>query len=328
MNTSRKRIRHFQQFRQQTISSWHPRLRISHSRIKLLSKVFFAFLTVSLGLSFSYLRTTSSQDDLNENQFILDHIQYHNEILSVDKDDILNITPSIFVDKTGIKQSRENKNKTLHLYLIGERHSGTKWIGNELVECFPDMQPNSNFARHKHWFQDEHLVEDRLQHHPAIVVIMFRNVYDWVNAMYTQAHHSPAHYDMLLYNFLATPWTMKRPRRDKSIKDRSNFTCTQRFRFKEVIPCIRAKEPPRNNRPRRFRNSGWDPLYELRRDGSGLPYSSIIYLRADKIRNFLNITNYKNVHVSISIIRSLNYFFFICLMNSVHCPLGCSTSSI
>ena len=211
-------------------------------------------------------------------------------------DSVVHELPDVYVDGEAIKGVRADKHERFHLYLIGERHSGTNWIFDELKGCFPDMKPSTQFTRFKHWFQDEHLFNEG-QIKPAIVVVMFRNVYDWIHAMNFAPHHSPAHLYMDVDKFLKKPWTMDRPRRDKAIKNKLQTNCLQKYGYNEVVPCIRGSEPPRINRTRWDRFRGWDPLYELKRDGSGRPYKSIVDLRADKIRNFMNTSNYKNVHV-------------------------------
>ena len=40
----------------------------------------------------------------------------------------------------------------LSLHLIGERHSGTKWISGQLQKCFRGVLFSNKFFRWKHWF--------------------------------------------------------------------------------------------------------------------------------------------------------------------------------
>eukprot|EP00978_Attheya_sp_CCMP212_P008566 scaffold20135_cov57-Attheya_sp.AAC.1 len=47
--------------------------------------------------------------------------------------------------------------------------------------------------------------------------------------------------------------------------------------------------------------SGHDPQYELKHDGSGEAYARIIYLRRDKILNFLEVSDWDWVRTMISI---------------------------
>ena len=42
------------------------------------------------------------------------------------------------------------------LHLLGERHSGTKWMTDHLTECFgDDVEVRKSFSAWKHWFQKE-----------------------------------------------------------------------------------------------------------------------------------------------------------------------------
>ena len=209
--------------------------------------------------------------------------------------------PDIYVDEDAIKEVQADKHERFHLYLIGERHSGTNWIADQLKGCFPDMKPSTQFTRYKHWFQDEQL-KRKSTDSPAIVVAMFRNVYDWVHVMHTAPHHAPAHLYMDVDKFLEKPWAMDRPRRDKAVKNQKDSQCMQMFGYNDIVPCIKGIEPPRDKRTKWDYFSGWDPIYELKRDGSGQPYESIVEMRADKIRNFMNISSYENVHVSMYIL--------------------------
>ncbi|KAL9182119.1 hypothetical protein ACHAXT_012771 [Thalassiosira profunda] len=78
------------------------------------------------------------------------------------------------------------------LILLGERHSGTNWITDHLRECFgDDVEITDEYKRQKHWFQEEDL--NRVPANSAVVVAMFRDPYNWVEAMRVEPHHSPDH---------------------------------------------------------------------------------------------------------------------------------------
>jgi len=52
---------------------------------------------------------------------------------------------------------------------------------------FVTPQVNNEYTRYKHWFQ-----EDTLQtKNSAVVVSMFRDPMDWVEAMRWEPHHAP-----------------------------------------------------------------------------------------------------------------------------------------
>jgi hypothetical protein len=65
----------------------------------------------------------------------------------------------------------------ISLHLIGERHSGTKWMSEHLHKCFPDIRFNNNLYRWKHWFQDESV--EKFPGERFVVVAQFRNAYTW-----------------------------------------------------------------------------------------------------------------------------------------------------
>jgi len=79
---------------------------------------------------------------------------------------------------------------------------------------------------------------------------------------------------------------MNRTKADTMFEDK---LCQWGFNYSEVVPCLLSLKDQR------------DPVYELRRDGSGLPFENILRLRAEKIRNFLSTKDYKNVHSLIAV---------------------------
>ena len=191
------------------------------------------------------------------------------------------------------------------LHLIGERHSGTKWISAHLAECFSNRIRfvTPRFTRWKHWFQDDWIPHDWGGEH-RIVVAQFRNPYDWIEAMRRTPYHAPRHYDLDWFDFVNRKWIMpsygkdlRNQARHRRIaeEDGSPPPCGNKFYPDEVVPCERSDE--------KIFSKGLDapiipsyPLYELQRDGSRRPFRNILDLRAAKIRNFVNMTNYHNVY--------------------------------
>ena len=161
------------------------------------------------------------------------------------------------------------------LYLIGERHSGTKWVTKELTDCFGHAVNVSNtLSRWKHWFQDDNLKQ------PAVVVYQVRNVYDWITAMQTFPHHAMDHFWLSWHEFVTKPWTMDHPPPiDPS------FAC--RDDSPRVLPC----HSPTFFWP--YANQKTHIYYELQPDGT--PYASIVDLRRDKILNHLSVAHFANV---------------------------------
>lgn len=118
-------------------------------------------------------------------------------------------------------------------------------------------------------------------------------------------HHSPAHLrtkrDISVEGnmaqndweiFLTKPWTMERVGKDLELH--GNETCQQNFRYQDIVSCVTEPLPP-SYYNWTLRYSEHQPFYEMRNDGSGLPYDNILEMRTDKIRNFLSVANYPGI---------------------------------
>jgi hypothetical protein len=195
-------------------------------------------------------------------------------------------------------------NYTVHI--IGERNSGTKWLQQELQQCFPRNRVNfkirRDFIRSKHFFQPI----QRRDHTKSIIVSLFRNPVDWVAAMREAPYHSPRHtrgFDniterpvpMPWQEFVSTVWATQRTAFDLQLIQQNRIqetlkgdTCSEHFALYEVVPCRYNLSSDDNDIHRipaqRFR--GYEPVYELRRDHTGRPFTNILELRRDKIVNF------------------------------------------
>jgi hypothetical protein len=122
----------------------------------------------------------------------------------------------------------------------------------------------------------------------AIVVAQFRHVLQWVKAMQTDPYHAPAHFNLSWQEYVTQPWTMPRTGRDLQIDVSSNETiCQYHFRPNQVVPCLEVNALKVHEDRQVF------PCYEMRHDGSGLPYESILDLRRAKVRNFLSIEQFQ-----------------------------------
>lgn len=174
---------------------------------------------------------------------------------------------------------------------------------SHLSKCFNHtLSVQKSLTRYKHWFQYEN---PRRYPHNTLVLAQFRNPYDWLKAMEHVPHHSPAHLrtkpnasvhaesaenDWRI--FLTKPWTMERVGDDLSLPP--NSKCQQEFAYKDIVSCV--TEPlPDSYYNWTLRYSEHQPFYEMRNDGSGLPYNNILDLRTDKIRNFLSVVDYPGV---------------------------------
>ena len=66
--------------------------------------------------------------------------------------------------------------------------------------------------------------------------------------------------------------------------------CKAYFSYNRMNSCLRYPFSEELSK-KLHRYSAKEPQYELRDDGSGCAYGSVIELRADKIRNFLEVKN-------------------------------------
>ncbi|KAL7501207.1 hypothetical protein ACHAWT_011139 [Skeletonema menzelii] len=209
---------------------------------------------------------------------------------------------TIFVHKSVAAADKKTVNETqiLTINLIGERHCGTKWITKHLEDCFGShITVLNRYTRYKHWFQYEEDTSDPRHYYPpnsAIVVAMFRDPYQWVNAMQKKPYHALDHHNLSWERFVTTPWGIGRGEKDRELieyGETTNATCVHRFDFKEVVPCTIEDRNDWRNGTHSYTNRGL--MYELDHDGSGNRYGSIVNLRRDKIENFLSVRNYPAV---------------------------------
>jgi hypothetical protein len=154
-------------------------------------------------------------------------------------------------------------------------------------------------TRYKHWFQ---YPDPNGYLHDTLVIAQFRNPYDWLKAMQRVPHHSPAHLKLEWKPFLTTPWTTPRVGEDieigKTITKDNNDTqttpCQHNFIYQDIVSCV--KRPlPESAYGHKLRFSEDTPFYEMRNDGSGLPYNNIMEMRTAKIENFLSVQDYPGI---------------------------------
>jgi hypothetical protein len=201
--------------------------------------------------------------------------------------------------------------------LLGERNSGTRWISNHLQECFSSsVKVEHRLVRHKHWFQHDILPDIRI-HNRTLVIALFRNPIDWVDAMRRKPHHAPMHYQKHWAEFVQIPWTLpKRPDLDVAFiehekrknKNSTKAFCHENFQPQQLMSCIKYPFPKKQDFKKYLKNnnmgnvipsfSGNLPRYEFKENGQ--PYASILEMRAAKIKNFLSIKDWDwimDVHV-------------------------------
>lgn len=197
-----------------------------------------------------------------------------------------------------------DRNSTIReIHVVGERNSGTKFVTNSVQHCFPKstgVMVHRDFLRGKHFFQP--IVQGDFS--SSLVIVVVRDPIDWVAAMRESPYHSPSHiarFDNvtgtvipLPWNeFVRKPWTTSHTQWDRKLATTSEVRrqpiCRQHFTMEQVVPCRSdnqtAQGPPWNIPLRKWR--GYEPIYELRRDGSGKPFDTLLQLRSDKIVNWI-----------------------------------------
>jgi len=163
-----------------------------------------------------------------------------------------------------------------------------------LSRCFNhSLRIERHLTRYKHWFQhpNPNQTIHRLRRN-TLVIAQFRNPYDWLEAMRIHPHHSPEHLHLEWQEFLQRPWTMERIGLDLNIT--SNTTrCKEGFRYNEIVSCHVMPLPLEAYE--NIHCSRHQPYYELKQDGSGMPFANVMEMRAAKIHNFLQTVNYPRV---------------------------------
>jgi hypothetical protein len=171
-------------------------------------------------------------------------------------------------------------------------------------KCFNhSVEVRKGLTRYKHWFQHQNVTRYPKD---TLVLAQFRNAYDWLKAMEHVPHHAPAHMrtmpnanvkESTAQNdwriFLTKPWTTERVGLDLTWPQ--HVPCQEDFLYKDIVSCV--EEPlPHSAYNHTLRYSENQPFYEMRNDGSGLPYDNILEMRTDKIRNFLlDVPTFPNI---------------------------------
>lgn len=199
----------------------------------------------------------------------------------------------VFAYAKGPVIHKDKKGPATSINLLGERHSGTNWITDHLVDCFGKQIPvESEFTAYKHWFQFD---DATVRNDNAVVIAMFRDPYDWVEAMHERPHHAHDHIGMGWKDFVSKPWVGSRGPKDQEKMERAKAEgnhigkqgCLAGYEFDKVVPCSAEDS---------VIIDGYSSLmYELRQDGSHRAYDSIIELRTQKILNFLQVPKFHGV---------------------------------
>ena len=181
--------------------------------------------------------------------------------------------------------------------LVAERHHGSTFLHEQLKEAFEEgnrRNPHAKegpretlgWVRHRHWFQPREVpslyrdVNSTLN--STLVIVLFRNVYDWSHAMREGPPHAPYHEKRSSVEQLLTrkdaqwkppahvlaKWGAKEKTPTKPGKP-----CRGNFREGEISPC--------NPMP--------DDLFAIYEQDypHGRPYASMLHMWAAKMHHFL-----------------------------------------
>lgn len=268
----------------------------------------------------------------------------------------LEIMPSTLIERstTAGGNAFPTKPRIKRIVLLGERHSGTSYTTRKLAECFPDLEVTDLLVRFKHWFQPppEYVVNvtktlfrkdsysdaksDLPEHWPTLaslkepenafddtlLILMFRNAYDWLDAMREGPHHWPNHFELFkfpngphadvhgngqLHEYGVRPyeWTEFVKANMTLSRDMGNAShiCQNAYLYGQVSPCLRSKElypdvvrkdyfgANLTNAPDLLNFNADRPIYEMQ-PGTNLPFENPLDFRTAKIQNFLDIPNH------------------------------------
>ena len=192
------------------------------------------------------------------------------------------------------------------IVIIGERNSGTEWLGRVLEDAF-DVPVVPRLCTFKHWFQ--HRVRDRVFDSPGrcaapcractrggsgtlnntLVVAIVRNPYDWLLSLHHDHWHAPSHGDLSFDQFVRRVWAPAARFVSAAAafrtepRGRGPSDCIDNFVEGEVLPCVSDKRIGRYleavRKPR-----GLMPVYEMADDGR--PFKNVLALRTAKLRDF------------------------------------------
>ncbi len=148
----------------------------------------------------------------------------------------------------------------------------------------------------------------------AVVVAMFRDPYDWVEAMRKEPQHAHDHLLWQSHNdttniwneraipmgwkeFVTQPWIGQRGSMDKVIsrtnRGMNNAICMDFYSFYDAVPCSQ-------NDSLIVEGLG-EYKYEYQHDRSERGFSSIIDLRREKILNHLSVADFRGTRAFISL---------------------------
>jgi hypothetical protein len=80
--------------------------------------------------------------------------------------------------------------------VVGERNTGTNFLSKLLERNFAGVNVTSQFCGWKHFLHDVHQCspKEKEQVNTTLVVVLWKNAYDWLLSMHKNPYHMPMHY--------------------------------------------------------------------------------------------------------------------------------------
>jgi hypothetical protein len=233
-------------------------------------------------------------EQIDDTELYMEYIkEYGKAAKTNDRDELANASGN---RKNNGSKDGNNDYSVKAISILGERNSGTTWMYEHLNECFNQTIPiKRRLTRYKHWFQDENVGDPIID--GTLVISIFRNPFEWVEAMRKKPHHAPKH--MFIKNwkeFVTKPWTMNRVGKDLEMSEEDKLNkdaCQENFMFRDLISCHLHPYPKGTLNKTHYSED--KPFYEMKYDGSGEPFDNSLEMRAAKIRNFLSVSEYAGV---------------------------------
>jgi hypothetical protein len=169
----------------------------------------------------------------------------------------------------------------LTLVLLGERLSGVEWMYERLHTCFPSLSIHSGVTRDAWLFQEpppSGWFNNTASLSSLRFLVMVRDPYDWVQAMWHTPEYAPYHRNLSLLQFVNQTWTVDSSTTDIPLDPDTNATdasCHYHFHPGQIVPC-HVNTTDRNV----------TPAYEM--SSTGAPFANVLHVRAAKLHHVLD----------------------------------------
>ena len=200
------------------------------------------------------------------------------------------------------------------------------------------------YKRFKYWFQEDDLTN--VPENSSVVVAMFRNPHDWVEAMRTKPLHALDHLQwhppgvdgnkdvnagtndyeewsarpLEWKEFVTKPWIGRRGKKDREIsrtnRGMNSAKCMDSYSFYDAVPCSVDDAPIISEEMGEYK-------YEYKRDRSERGFSSIIDLRREKILNHLSVAEFRGTRAFLAFrVEDMNDNGMVALIKSLEEATG------